>query len=535
MKYIINKARGVAFFATLFMLSSCTKNFVSINTPPESATDATTPAVFNGIISSLSISAGEYSVMNSWIYPITQQAMISSGSSYRFDNARSALWTNYYYSLASYRLLQHRIATSTDSSKMKNMYAMLKTIMAYKTFKLTNYFGDMPYTDAGYAPLNVTSGYKAAYDKQADIYAAMLTDLKWAIDNFSGDASQYSVGSYETFFNNDISKWTKFANSLRLYIAVTMYDKNSALAATHIADALGKPLLADGDDVGLWPANIPGLQFQWRQWSFSANCYLRMGTTMWEMMSSNYNADGSGIFDPRCKIFFETDSVGNWAPYPQNPISSTPTEGGSPYTTDRFKDWHAKSRGNYLYSPVNLYFEQDLTSVPELMLTAAQVHLIKAEIYNRGLGVSANSGTAQTEYNSGVTASVNMWTGIAYNSTVWAMNKPLAATADPAQISALLTSPVVAYDVTNSSNGLKQIYAQLWIDQYRQPWDTWTLLRRTGGLTPMSGVNPQYYASNFGTYNRFNYPDDEVSYNADNWKAATGGTDLNTNKIWIAK
>jgi hypothetical protein len=489
--------------------------------------------MFNGIVSSLPITAGEYSVMNSWIYPITQQGIVTSGA-YPYDNAKSAVWDNYYQTLANYRLLQSRISASKDSSTLNNLYGMLKTLMAYKTFKTTNYYGDMPYSAAGYAPLKGSTGYTSTYDKQADIYASILTDLQWAVNNFSTDASQYSVGAYETFFKNDISLWTKFANSLRLYIAVTMYDKNSTLAATHIADALGKPLLADADNIGLWPANINGLQFQWRQWSFSANCYLRLGTTMWGLMSANNNTDGSGIFDTRAKIFFEPNNAGEWAAYPQNPTTSTPTEGGSPYSTDRFTDWASKGAGN-IYSPYNLYFEQDMTSIPELMLTAAQVHFIKAEVHNRGLGVTANPATAQSEYNAGIAASLNMWKSIAYNSTVWTVNKPASATATAGEITAVQTSAVNAYDLADATHALKQIYAQLWIDQYRQPWDAWLLLRRTGGMTPMSAVNTAYYTSNYGGYQRFVYPDDEISNNYDNWKTATGGSNVNTTKLWIAK
>lgn len=526
-----NIKRNVITLIVLLSLGGCKKDFTTINTPPEGATVATTPEVFNEVISSLPMGAGEYSVSNSWIFPITQQAIITSGA-YPYDNARSEVWSNYYQTMANYRLLQSRISATKDTTTMNNISAMLKIIMAYKTFKVTNYYGDMPYSKSGYAPLNGAVGYKVPYDKQADIYAAILTDLKWAVDNLSTSATQYSVGSYETFFQNDISMWSKFANSLRLYIAVTMYDKNSTLSATHITDALSKPLLADGNDIGLWPSKVPGLQFQWRQWSFSSNCYLRMGSTMWNLMSANNNTDGTGIFDPRCSIFYETNNAGTWAAYPQNPTTATTTEGGLPYSTDRFTNWPAKGITN-IYSPVNLYFEQDLAYVPELMLTSAQVHFIKAEVYNRGLGIAANAATAKTEYNAGITASLNMWKGIAYNSSVWVANKPTSATATTVEVNTLTTNAAVTYDLTSSSNSLKQIYAQLWIDQFRQPWDAWTLLRRTGGKTPMSTSNPQYYTTNFSTFNRFIYPDDEVSYNYDNWKAVTGGTDLHTAKIWI--
>jgi Starch-binding associating with outer membrane len=528
MKHIYRSATLI-LISTLLMLSSCKKNFESVNAPWNQATSASIPELFNAVISSMPLTAGEQSVFNAWIYPITQQGMITSGS-YPYINARDAAWNNYYTTLGNYRLLESRIAAAPDVSSMNNVYAMLKTIMAYKTIKTTNYFGDMPYFDAGKVAIEGSSAFKVKYNTQADIYAAVLTDLKWAVDNLSTAASQYSVGNYETFLGNDIAKWTKFANSLRLRVAITMHDKNSTLAAAQITEALSKPLLEDGENIGLWPTKIPGLQLQWREWSFSANCYLRMGSTMWSQMSSNNNTDGSGIFDPRARIFFETNNAGTWAAYPQNPTTVTAPEGGAPYDKLRYTAWATKGAAN-IYSPFNLFFEQDLNYIPELMLTAAEVHFLKAEAYNRGLGVTANAATAKTEYDKGVTASLNFWTGIAFNSPVWTVNKPAAATATAGQINTLLTN--VAYDMGSATNALKQIYAQEWIDQYRQPWDAWTLLKRTGGKTPMSAANTQYYTTNFAIYNRFTYPDNEVSYNHDNWQAVTNGTDLASTRLWI--
>ena len=188
-----------------------------------------TPAVYNAIVSSLPMSSGQYSVMNAWMYSITQQA-ITTGGSYPYENANGEVWTNYYSALANYRLLQSRISATTDSTTMNNLSAMLRTIMAYETFRTTNYFGDMPYFKAGYAPLNGSDGYKVPFDKQSDIYASILSDLQWAVNNFSENTNQYSVGAYETFLQNNIPLWTKFANSLRLYVAVTMYDKDNATA-----------------------------------------------------------------------------------------------------------------------------------------------------------------------------------------------------------------------------------------------------------------------------------------------------------------
>ena len=123
MKHLKNKPRYFVFMLlSVFVLGSCTKNFETVNTPPEGATDASTPAVYNAIVSSLAMSSGQYSVMNAWMYSITQQA-ITTGGSYPYENANGEVWTNYYSALASYRLLQSRISTTTDSTTMNNLSA----------------------------------------------------------------------------------------------------------------------------------------------------------------------------------------------------------------------------------------------------------------------------------------------------------------------------------------------------------------------------------------------------------------------------
>src|SRR6202012_519040 len=97
------------------------------------------------------------------------------------------------------------------------------------------------------------------------------------------------------------------------------------------------------------------------------------------------------------------------------------------------------------------------------------------------------------------------------------------------------TTPAGLYDMTNTPHATSQIYAQEWIDMIRQPWDAWTLLKRTGGLTPMDPNNASYYTQTFGGYNRYQYPTSEPTYNYANWFAETQGSDLVSTKIWIAK
>ena len=189
---------------------------------------------------------------------------------------------------------------------------------------------------AGYAPLDGSTGYKAPFDKQSDIYAAILNDLQWAVNNFSQDPEPGIPWVPMKHFCKMISLCGPNSPIVFGYILpLQCMIRTMQPRLPRSAMPLGKPLLGDGEDIGLWPAKISGLDFQWRQWSFSANCYLRMGSTMWNLMSANNNPDGSGIFDPRTSLFYETNNAGDWAAYPQNPTTSTPTEGGAPYNLQK--------------------------------------------------------------------------------------------------------------------------------------------------------------------------------------------------------
>ena len=543
--YSIHKLAGlitILFFAITFL--SCTKNFQKINATWNGAASASLQQLYTGIGANLDNTAeGLDNVGARWLYPITQLGAVYAASDYGYGGG--ANWSGFYQNLANMNEMLNQIAASGDSAEYTNIKAMVKVLRAYQATELSNFYGDIPYSKAGKAISGDVSDLTVPYDKQQDIYVSCLSDLTWAVNNFTtSDPNQFSFGANEFLLHNDISQWIKFANSLRLRLAVTIYDKDNTDAAPIIVDAIAKPLLTDPvvDVVGLSSANIPGLSFDvgggGRAAFFRQESRARMGTTLWNLFSNNNNTDGSGIFDPRCKIYFEVNGDSLWVPYPQNPITAI-SDGGDPYNTNRDNDWSADKTGN-LYSDYNYYWGRDgnspasnsIATVPEIFISPAEVHFLKAEVYARGIGgIAVNMATAQTEYEAGVTSSVTFWSTMAIQCPIWVVNKP-AAVPSEGDISTLLANPKVAF---NSANAVQLIYAQEWIDLFRQPWVAWTLMRRTGGLTPMDTSNPAGYTANYGSLQRYQYPSDEQLYNNVNWKAATGGTDLTSTKIWIAK
>lgn len=534
MKFFNNKIiNALLMFTTSIAavsLSSCKKDFGDINKSWDAKVyDPTIPALYNGVAASMVDPGGTGNLLTSWIYQNSQLAAMYAASGFRMDNFVGAYWNNYYNALANSRKLEELIDADPKAANMTNIKAMTKVLMAYKTLKTTLIYGDMPQTESGKA-FSGEEFYRPKYDAQADIIKAALADLKWAVDNLTTNAAQVSLGAGETLLGNDITKWIKFANSLRLRYAMAIQQKDAATANAAITESLAKPLLAASEDVGLYPASILNYVNDRGDW-YRGNSYVRLGSTMWGAMSGTNATDGSGIYDLRCKIFFEPNKAGQWVPFPQVPSNSTPTEignsaGNDPYDNTRLNTWVIP--GTYNYAPLNFYYVADKT-FPQLFITGQEISFLKAEIYNKGIGgVSANPATAKNFYEEAITASVNFWYKKANESSIWVVNKPAAAPT-AAELNGMLSNPAVAYSA-DAATALSQIYKQHWIALFHQPFEGWTLARRTNYATPSVALG-----SSSPGYNVFRliYPQSEIDGNYDNWQTITGGTDSPAKKPWF--
>jgi hypothetical protein len=244
---------------------------------------------------------------------------------------------------------------------------------------------------------------------------------------------------------------------------------------------------------------------------------------MWNLMSDDTTT--AGIFDPRAFLFTTTNQAGNYAPY----IIGTST-GDAVNAYGSATDPTVKN--GCIYSPFNWYLIRDEWYIPELIFTAAEVHFLKAEAYARGLGVTQSIANAQTEYQAGISSSVNFWYNIAANTDDLTEDWPSAAPPAPtdAQWGALYSNPKVAFTGT-SSDAISKIYAQEWLADFRQPWLAFNLWRRTGAtpVDPLSNPTTEYQ-----TFYRLPYAQDEAVNNATNYEAEIsklGGNNTNV-KVW---
>ena len=507
---------------TVGLTPSCTDDFEEMNRHPFEPTEASIPTVFNKVTSTVLMKSQERSGLhNGYYYYITQQ-LGNPAPRYVLANSSDEIWNNYYMALKNIRWIQDELDKST--LKVDNVRACLNILFAYQTLRAADYYGDMPFSKAGRGA-GGGEFYRVEYDQHADIYKTCLDLLKNAAESFSSSDDQMSLGGGDVFFNEDFEMWKKFANSIRLRYAMQIIDVDNAQATDHISNILGNasnyPLISGSDDIGFWPKRLSGLTLDTRNWSLNSDSPLCMGTTMWNWMSDNNNTDGSGIFDPRAKVFFETNNDGEWKPQVQlNPVdvqgrgAYNSSESGRGDKTSTMEEWLNKGEG-CKFSPVNIYYANDKDTYPELLISVAEVNFLKAEAYNRGVGVSKNATMAKAEYEAGVRSSIKFWYDLVeLKGSEWYFFKPELADDD---IDTYLTHSKVAYSA-NEADALNQIYAQEWIALFRAPWVAFNLYRRTEA-TP----HDNSASSHENNFYRVPYPEQEKNFNWDNYSAALNG------------
>lgn len=514
---------------SLIFLASCEKDFDDLNKNPYATTITSVGPLFNNVVSSLRLGWDEqFYVHNEVLYKQTQLAALTSEAWSNLSIGTENIWSEYYTALAHIRDIEKRLDEMEDPNRpdsLNNVKGMVKILLAYKTFRVTDLFGDIPFFDAG-------KGYQGLenlhpkYDSQEDIYKYLLDELKWAAENMSTDTetptggTYYSIAESDHLFNGNMLRWIKFANSLRLRQAMRMYEVEPGLATEIIQDIFENdlPVIEPGEDVVMMPIEQDWLKAS-THWSFSEHKHLRMGSNIWNQMADNDSTNGTGFYDPRAFIFFETNNAGKWVAYPQIPDANTPPAGGIPYQQHRDLNYTIKG-ADCIYSPFNYYLTRDENTIPEIILTGSEYYFIKAEAYFRGIGLPVDPDQGSAVYFDGVIASMDFWDNLKTNSSIWLYTDPNYESTNP-------------YDVANKiffleddEEKLDLVYAQRWIDAFRQPWEAFCLTRRTN-RTPREGDDMNYF--------RLTYPPSESENNAENYSRQIGvmGSDMATTKVWL--
>lgn len=195
---------------------------------------------------------------------------------------------------------------SEEQQKLQLGYVKAAHIMSvYLGIFATDMYGSIPYTEACKAAYGGTLTPK--YDSVEDLYDLWLTDLEECMNTLSGSDVQMTA-SQDVVFAGDTKAWAKFANSLRLRIAVRLLAQNKSKAmqiAESVKNASCGYLDSTADDVvfckgtSLLTGDSGYINDRMYHWSNGfTGCVGRQGVI-------NFMVDNQ---DPRVRFFYTKNS-----------------------------------------------------------------------------------------------------------------------------------------------------------------------------------------------------------------------------------
>lgn len=361
----------------------------------------------------------------------------------------------------------------TPGEVKNNQLAQIEIMEVYAWSVLVNTFGNVPYSQA----LDPDNSLPV-YDDAATVYGQILTRLNSALGLVSTGASGFEEG--DVLYGGDMESWLKFANSLKLKLAMVIADANPGEARSLIEAAAPHVFTGNADN-----AVFPYLSAPPNNNPISANIN-PLFTARQDYVAANTLVDAmNGLEDPRRQYYF--------------------TQVNGAYIGGRYGFPNSYSD----FSTINTTITAP--TFEALLLDYSEVAFLLAEAVERGFAVG---GSAQEHYNSAVTASFTYWGGAEASSLA----------------SAYLTRPAVSYAA--SGDWKEKIGVQKWIALYNRGYDAWLEWRRLDApvLLPPSVEG----AGTLVVPKRMIYPINEQTLNGTN-RAAAGeaiGGDIGATKLW---
>lgn len=388
-----------------------------------------------------------------------------------------------------YNTVLNDLQTVIHGNQSNNMTQAAIILQQYVYWRITDAWGDVPYSEA----LQGISNIKPKYDKQEDIYKGMISKLKTAAAAF--DAASSISG--DVLNDGDPAAWKRVANSLRLLMALQLSKKYPAAggyAATEFNAALvdaGGYITANEEN---FKADYPGGSLP-NPWYDIYNGRKDQGEskTMTDLMAS--------LSDTR------QDAYGGLTELVGTPNSEKPSAVGVPYGLTRsqtlaFIDansgWARVLRGD---------FRKETSTV--VIISAAEVALARAEAADRGWTTES----LVTVYNEGIDLSYDQW----------GLTTPAG----------YKTQANVVLGAVGTAANLGKIATQEYIASYPDGLRGWDIWRRTG----FPALSPAPAATNASKQipRRYAYAVTEYTSNKDAITAAVAllpGGDTQDSRVW---
>ncbi len=476
----INVAWGVLLVGFVWATASCDKGLTSVNKNPNAPTavpvEFLLPQAIRDAVENVYGSWQLLSHTGIWPqhfveiqYPDEERGIVRPGN-------MDAFWGNFY---AGPLKDAQTIIDLSEEYDLPNAKAVGLIWRTWIFHIVTDYWGDVPYSAA--LKGEEEGGATPVYDAQKDIYTGMLADLTTAVSLLS--PSEQTFGQGDILYDNDMLAWGRFANSLRMRLAMRLSEVDPSTGKTEFAAAYhAGGFTSNGDNAFL---DFPGPPYEnplYENWQ-GRDDHAVSATMVDTLISLN---------DPRLHLYAEPAASDGQYRGHQNGRISLPA-GQSLSDISRIGD----------------FWRADGAATPATLMSYGEVLFLEAEAAARGW----ISGSADALYTQAIEASMKTWREYGVGPT-------------DAQITAYLAQPSVAF------GGINSIHLQKWIALWMHGPEAWAHIRRVD--VPHLAMGPDLQVSRIPV--RLPYPDTEQSLNKTNLDAAiarqSGGLDLITPVWW---
>ena len=505
------------------LFASCDNGFEEMNVNPNASTSVVPGFLFTRAqlttVSNNYTGAAYLTIGGSMQHFATYKEVPGAGDKY----------FNFSYSTGSWALYGGDPATAGAVIDIEQVIEAVKTVpadvnklsvariwKAYLYHRLTDLYGDVPYSEAGKALTD--KNYTPKYDEQSAIYADMLKELEQAIGAF--DPAQATFGTSDLIYGGDIAKWKKFGYSLMLRLGMRLTQVDATMAKTWVQKAIAGGVITSDTDIATI-AYVDGSVTASRNFISSG------------LMGTDYVSPGGDNVEGGKFAKTLIDHLKTTKDPRLNVISVVwvkPTS-ASAYVADTataLQKGMPNAAFNSLPPDFDSYSEPNPNTIlkynaPLLVFTTAETHLLLAEAAVRGWYTATS---AEAEYKSAVTAGMKQWALFG-----------TAGVISDARINAYIAANPYKTSGTVEEQ-IEQISTQKWVALFLEDeYEIFSNWRRTG----YPKLTPTNYPGNLTggkIPTRFQIPDSEGIYNEANFiqaRTRQGGTNSLSSIVWWDK
>jgi hypothetical protein len=510
-------------------LFACTKKFDTINTDPNRPNKVQPDFLLTtSQLNTLNLYGGDMNRVVFFNY--TQHFSGFQGEFQRYtynDNSNNTYWANTYINC-----LQPAYQIEVNYKNNPSYANRVLIARIWKDFIFSNavsMWGSIPMDGA------LTGSPSVPYTKEQDVYYKLLSDLKNIGDSINLNGDKYAALA-DKIYGGDLLKWKKFANTLRLRLAMRI-SNDGPNGDPEYAKKVVQDIYQNGSQYTITAQNETAAM----NWGTTSDTW----SYLYNSVVYNYNANKAVIpvlceslvyytqpyNDPRLTVYGQPAKQGpNKGKYFGQNISYG---GGGKYAGSITNPHNGLKQDDYSY--IGARFLQP--DAEYIFLSWAEAALLKAEAALKGWWGDANN--ASQYYYEGIGASFDHY-GLTSVQAQAYENTPgikWGTASDTVGRSAQFMDWIqICTSYVPSGDNFRQITMQHWLAIPGQGVDAWALIKRSGTLD----LEPQF-ATYDGEYaylpQRLQYPGSEYATNpkeVNNAASWLGGPDNLWTKLWYA-